>query len=111
MREVRSIIGVCPQTNVFWDNLTVREHVTLFADLRGLPARSETTRLVHDVGLGSKMDTLALHLSGGQKRCAVAHLLSLPATIEGHFNLSTYRFLLGNSRWPLHWQEILRLSS
>ena len=30
-------MGVCPQFDVLWGELTAREHLLLFADVRGLP--------------------------------------------------------------------------
>ena len=41
MADVRPLIGVCPQNNVFWDSLTAREHVVLFAGLRGVVASDD----------------------------------------------------------------------
>jgi len=30
-------MGVCPQHDVLWRNLTVREHLELYATLKGVP--------------------------------------------------------------------------
>jgi ABC-type multidrug transport system ATPase subunit len=32
---VQSIMGICPQENLLWDNLTSYEHLLLYASLRG----------------------------------------------------------------------------
>lgn len=36
IRKVRGKLGFCPQRNVLWDNLTVRQHLYFFAKLKGL---------------------------------------------------------------------------
>lgn len=36
LEEIREIIGVCPQFNVQFDLLTVKENLRLFAKLRGI---------------------------------------------------------------------------
>jgi len=35
MARIRRSLGVCPQADVLWPQLTVREHLHLFAALRG----------------------------------------------------------------------------
>ena len=37
MRTINKIMGVCPQHDILWDQLTGREHLELFAALRGMP--------------------------------------------------------------------------
>ena len=78
MDEIRSLIGVCPQHDILWDELTAREHVRLYAQLKDLdPAVIEDeveTRLA-DVGLTAEGDTAAGAFSGGMMRrlsCALA---------------------------------------
>jgi len=71
MKEFRSMIGVCPQQNVIFDNLTVLEHLRLYAVLKGVKKEQvdvESVRRIHEVGLGEKKDSLAKSLSGGMKR-------------------------------------------
>ncbi|XP_048221137.1 ABC-type organic anion transporter ABCA8-like [Perognathus longimembris pacificus] len=72
--ELDSIIkmaGVCPQCNVQFDFLTVRENLRLFAKIRGIQPQ-EVDKEVHRVLLELEMqnikDVLAQNLSGGQKR-------------------------------------------
>jgi len=36
---VRGLMGVCPQFDVLWDNLTGREHLMLFGAIKGLNRR------------------------------------------------------------------------
>ena len=38
MSEIRKIIGICPQHDVLWDDLTVKEHLEFFAGLKGVPS-------------------------------------------------------------------------
>ena len=34
--EVRKSMGVCPQFDILFDDLTVEEHLTLFATFKGM---------------------------------------------------------------------------
>lgn len=71
MGAVRHSLGVCPQHDVLWPDLTVREHLTFFAGLKGLPAlqvRDAVMHMIREVGLTEKVDTKSAELSGGQKR-------------------------------------------
>ncbi|XP_076468788.1 phospholipid-transporting ATPase ABCA3-like isoform X1 [Babylonia areolata] len=69
--NVRSNLGLCPQHNILFDTLTVDEHLTFFARLKGCP-RSEipaaVAHMVKEVGLESKRSAQSHTLSGGQKR-------------------------------------------
>ena len=64
-------MGVCPQHDVLYPDLTVKEHLELFAGIKGVPkadipkAVSET---IATVGLTEKVNQLADSLSGGMKR-------------------------------------------
>lgn len=71
MDNVHSIIGVCPQQNVLFDTLTVKEHLYLFAELKGVPKNEIDSRIqkaIEDVGLTEKTNSQSKTLSGGQKR-------------------------------------------
>ena len=37
MKNIRKSLGVCPQHNVLFKRLTVREHLELFCRLKGVP--------------------------------------------------------------------------
>ena len=37
MAAARSITGVCPQFDVLWPELTAREHLSLYAAIKGVP--------------------------------------------------------------------------
>lgn len=36
MSEIRRYMGVCTQHNILFDNLTVKEHLELFANFKGM---------------------------------------------------------------------------
>ena len=64
-------LGICPQRNVLWDNLTAFEHVRIFNMLKstGKPStRSEIHELIADCDLDRKVNAQSGTLSGGQKR-------------------------------------------
>ncbi|RCI15997.1 hypothetical protein L249_1742 [Ophiocordyceps polyrhachis-furcata BCC 54312] len=64
-----SQIGICPQRNTFWDDLTVGEHVWIWSQLKaGCESSEELDRLISDCGLDTKRSSLSKTLSGGQKR-------------------------------------------
>ena len=64
-------IGICPQRNVLWDNLTALEHVTFFNRLKstGTPStNNELEELIKACDLDRKISARSKTLSGGQKR-------------------------------------------
>lgn len=68
---IRKYLGVCPQHDVLWDNLTVEEHLRLYAGLKEVPnADVETAvrEIIQEVGLTEKVKVQSKQLSGGQKR-------------------------------------------
>ena len=46
MSELRENLGVCPQHNVLYGHLTVREHLEIFASLKGVKCSDEIRRRV-----------------------------------------------------------------
>ncbi|XP_071811381.1 phospholipid-transporting ATPase ABCA1-like isoform X2 [Apostichopus japonicus] len=69
--EIRKSLGMCPQHNVLFDNLTVAEHLWFFARLKGLPpkqVKAESLKMLEDLQLPQKKDELPSALSGGMKR-------------------------------------------
>ncbi|KAL3669965.1 hypothetical protein V7S43_005338 [Phytophthora oleae] len=69
--EVRRQIGYCPQFDALIDLLTVREHLELFAKIKGV-LNSDLAFVVHEkmeqLNLTAFEDKLAGSLSGGNKR-------------------------------------------
>lgn len=70
--ETRKRIGYCPQFDAHFPNLTGREHVELYATIRGIPkehvATASASKLA-EVGLSeSDSDKLSSSYSGGMRR-------------------------------------------
>lgn len=64
-------LGIAPQNNVLWDELTVEEHVHIFNHLKSTGPRdsNESLReLIKAIDLDRKIGARAKTLSGGQKR-------------------------------------------
>jgi len=69
--EIRQAMGICPQHDVLFDDLTVKEHLQLFATFKGVEksaTKLEIKKLIQDLDLYEKRNYLAKNLSGGQKR-------------------------------------------
>ncbi|KAG5820492.1 hypothetical protein H9Q74_000504 [Fusarium xylarioides] len=67
----RGGLGIAPQKNVLWDDLTVEEHIRIFNHLKAPNARATTQEiedLIRSVDLYKKRKAFAKTLSGGQKR-------------------------------------------
>eukprot|EP00057_Strongylocentrotus_purpuratus_P033371 XP_791165.4 PREDICTED: ATP-binding cassette sub-family A member 3 [Strongylocentrotus purpuratus] len=68
---VRSDLGLCPQHDVLFDDMTVEEHLYFFATLKGYPPKGvqdEIDRYITSVGLEDKRFVKSKALSGGMKR-------------------------------------------
>ena len=55
--RVYQLMGVCPQHDVLWPSLTVREHLELYATLKGVPAAevgADVQASLLDIGLADK---------------------------------------------------------
>ncbi|KAI5842092.1 hypothetical protein BZA05DRAFT_208292 [Tricharina praecox] len=62
-------IGICPQKNVLWDDMTVDEHVRIWNLIKCRGDDQETLRkLIDECDLTRKRHTKSKALSGGQKR-------------------------------------------
>ena len=71
MREIREGLGICPQFDVLWPTLTVREHLSLYAAFSGMEKSQiehALTAAVEEVALTEKIDNNSSDLSGGMKR-------------------------------------------
>ena len=67
----RKLLGLCPQFDALMDNLTTREHLKIFAQIRGVPADVQTAlidRTIKDMDLTLKADERTSGYSGGNKR-------------------------------------------
>ena len=64
-------LGICPQRNILWDNLTAYEHVRIFNQLKSTGKTStkvEINELIAACDLDRKVGAQSRTLSGGQKR-------------------------------------------
>ena len=69
---IRSIIGVCPQFDILWDQLTAYEHLYLYGNIK----RIRNTEILYDlierkleeVSLSDSKDQIIKNFSGGMKR-------------------------------------------
>lgn len=71
MDSARSSMGFCPQHNILFDELTVREHILFYCSLKGLSnkaAEIEARKYVRLLELDGKENALSSTLSGGMKR-------------------------------------------
>ncbi|KAI9830338.1 MAG: hypothetical protein M1819_005719 [Sarea resinae] len=67
----RGGLGMCPQKNVLWDDLTVEEHVQIFNRLKSVETTDSKTAiqsLITACDLDRKLGAKSKTLSGGQKR-------------------------------------------
>lgn len=67
MDAIRASMGVCPQGDILWEDLTVEEHLSMVAGLKKIP-KDSYQELVRQVRLDQHLNVLSKNLSGGQKR-------------------------------------------
>jgi len=72
MDQIRNSLGICPQHDVLFEELTVEEHLKFFCKLNGI---EDVKRINHEVikyskmlGISDKLKSQRKTLSGGQKR-------------------------------------------
>ncbi|KAI1659759.1 P-loop containing nucleoside triphosphate hydrolase protein [Daldinia decipiens] len=64
-----SQLGICPQRNVLWDNLTVYEHLVIWNALKGnTEDPTALEKLIEKCDLALKKSSFSRNLSGGMKR-------------------------------------------
>jgi ABC-type multidrug transport system ATPase subunit len=75
MPQIRMDMGICPQHNCLFDELTVREHLQFFSRIKGLysqvsldEAEQHIDQSLRDIALLEKRNALSINLSGGMKR-------------------------------------------
>jgi ABC-2 type transport system ATP-binding protein len=69
--NIRNYIGLCPQENIFWPDLTLLEqliYIGVMYNLSTRQAREKSAEMLKDMGLYEKRNVLASKLSGGMKR-------------------------------------------
>uniref|UniRef100_A0A8D0GV65 ABC transporter domain-containing protein n=1 Tax=Sphenodon punctatus TaxID=8508 RepID=A0A8D0GV65_SPHPU len=68
---IRKSLGLCPQHDVLFDNMTVAEHLRFYSGLKGFPVEKcpeEIDRILRILNLEEKRGSLSKALSGGMKR-------------------------------------------
>ncbi|ELW67824.1 ATP-binding cassette sub-family A member 3 [Tupaia chinensis] len=92
MVQIRKNLGLCPQHDVLFDNLTVTEHLYFYAQLKGLSRQKcpeEVKQMLHTLGLEDTRDSRSRFLSGGMRRrlsigiALIAGSKEEPATVKG----------------------------
>ncbi|XP_036594650.1 ATP-binding cassette sub-family A member 3-like [Trichosurus vulpecula] len=71
MVHIRKSLGLCPQHDVLFDEMTVAEHLFFYAQLKGLSKENCPEEVNHILGIldmEQKRHTLSRALSGGMKR-------------------------------------------
>ncbi|KAK9407059.1 ATP-binding cassette sub-family A member 10-like [Crotalus adamanteus] len=71
MEKIWEISAICPQFNIQFEFLTVKENLKTFAKIKGIPSNAvekEVETLLTLLDIKAIQNTQASHLSGGQKR-------------------------------------------
>jgi ATP-binding cassette, subfamily A (ABC1), member 3 len=93
INAVRASIGLCPQHNILFDDLTVREHISFFSRLKGLhhsEVDREVDKYVKLLKLENKIDARAGSLSGGMTRklsCLTSPRVALILRHDAHYGI------------------------
>jgi ABC-type multidrug transport system ATPase subunit len=102
---IRRMVGVCKQDDYLWPNLSAKEHLDLFAGLRGVdPSVHEATvqKWLESVDLDSVQHQHSSQFSGGMKR-----RLSLAMSTIGSRALivldepTTGNYIIANEYWMI----------
>ena len=90
----RKLLGYCPQYNVLFDRLTVREHLDFFARLKNLlpdkQIKADVENMLTATALSEVQNELAMNLSGGLQRrlcVAIAFIGGSKMIILGKFHI------------------------
>ncbi|XP_068119631.1 ABC-type organic anion transporter ABCA8-like isoform X2 [Hyperolius riggenbachi] len=71
LQEIQRKIGICPQFDVNFDLLTVKENLEVFAKIKGIPhgkIKAEVEKVLSDLDINDLQQLRAGKLSGGQRR-------------------------------------------
>ncbi|XP_041361874.1 cholesterol transporter ABCA5-like [Gigantopelta aegis] len=70
METIRSMTGVCPQHDILYDDLTCREHLSIFAGIKAVKDEDKDAveTIMNAVDIIDQADMFSKNLSGGQKR-------------------------------------------
>ena len=67
----REKLGICPQHDILFDNLNIREHLEMFSIFKGVDSvnvQTEVNKILHDFQLENIQHMIAKNLSAGQRR-------------------------------------------
>ena len=67
----RKKLGICPQHDILFSDLNIREHLEMFSIFKGVDSSNldnEVNKVLHDFQLGDIQNILAKNLSAGQRR-------------------------------------------
>ena len=71
MDTFRTKLGICPQHDVLFEDLTIREHLEMFCIFKGYSSDNidnEINKTIHDFELDNIQNIIAKNLSAGQRR-------------------------------------------
>eukprot|EP01132_Coremiostelium_polycephalum_P010315 gene10315-12659_t len=71
MANIRKVMGVCPQHDILWGELTGREHLEIYAAFKGIPESDidkEVEERLKDVELVAVANLMTSKYSGGMRR-------------------------------------------
>jgi ABC-type multidrug transport system ATPase subunit len=67
--NIQKLLGICPQFDVLWEDMSIKEHLLLFLRLKKVGVDKEKLQeIMHEVGLIPFQNKLVKELSGGMKR-------------------------------------------
>jgi len=86
MDDIHSQLGVCPQENVLWDDLTGPEHLAFYGRIKGLFGEELEHQIVYwlnEVNLLKDKNKTSSQYSGGMKRrlCIAMALIGDPGVV------------------------------
>eukprot|EP00474_Spongospora_subterranea_P004480 CRZ04938.1 hypothetical protein [Spongospora subterranea] len=86
VHQIHSILGVCPQENVLWGDMTGGEHLVFYGMLKGLSGAELESAVVsglHNVELLNVRNKRSAEYSGGMKRrlCVAVSLIGSPKVV------------------------------
>ena len=72
LNHIFSILGICPQQDIVWSDLTIYSHLLFYARLKGVPSQWERSLVQYIAELidldGDPLHKPAGSLSGGMRR-------------------------------------------
>jgi ATP-binding cassette subfamily A (ABC1) protein 3 len=67
LQEIRTFLGVCPQHDILFPELTVLQHLQMYASFKGVVKKNvdfEAKKMIAEVGLLEKINAKSSTLSG-----------------------------------------------